>query len=97
MKLSSVRASLVEDLGAVTPRRDELVNLLDRERARLGKGHATHRRALDIRRRDRGLTAVGGKSEKETTGIQEASKGSAEVPSQVERRRQRTLVISSDV
>lgn len=58
VQLDAVRASLVENVGSVTPCLDQVVNLGDRKRAGLGKGHAAERRTLHIRRRDRVLVDI---------------------------------------
>lgn len=52
MQLRTIRSGLVQDLGGIRPPIDQIVDLLDRQRSRLGKLHATQRRGLDVRRGD---------------------------------------------
>lgn len=52
VRLHAVRPGVVENLGAVAEGLDNVVDLLNSHRAGLGKGHAAHRRALDVRSRD---------------------------------------------
>ena len=52
VQLRAIRSGLVQDLSGIRPPIDQIVNLLDRQRPRLGKLHAAQRRGLDVRRGD---------------------------------------------
>jgi hypothetical protein len=52
VQLRAIRTSLVQDLCGIRPPVDEIVNLLERQRPRLGKGHAAQGRCLDVGRGD---------------------------------------------